>query len=266
MYIELLENIAQNNGIRDVNPYTKLLLGLGCILIVITSPGYITPFFLAFLLSIGILCLARIPFRLYLALLAIPFGFAITSVIVIILITGGDNPVFQYQVTDWLILSVTPESLNKGILVLCRIFGGMTALFFISLTTPMTDMFSLMRQFHVPDILIDLAMLIYRFIFIFIEKAQLIYRAQVMRLGYSTYNEAIYSFGQLAGALFLTTWNAGDDFMKAMDSRCYSGHFAMLSQADPVKWASVSLVLIVLMIGITLEILTADYTIIPVSI
>jgi len=262
MFYELLENIAQNNGMRDVSPYTKLLLGLGCILIVITSPGYIVPLFLAVILSCCILICARIPYRLYLSLLCIPLGFAITSVIVIILITGGDYAIFQYQLTDWLILSITPESLNQGILVFSRILGGMCALFFISLTTPMTDLFSVMKRFYIPDILIDLAMLIYRFIFIFMEKAHLIYNAQVMRLGYGSYTEALHSFGHLAGAIFIASWNTGEDLIKAMDCRCYCGRFAMLSKESPIRTGSLILVLIFLMLSIVLEIITADYTLI----
>ncbi|MBN1166727.1 MAG: cobalt ECF transporter T component CbiQ [Methanospirillaceae archaeon] len=266
MYFELLENIAQNNGMRDISPYTKLLLGLGCILIVITSPGYIVPLFIAITLSVCILGIGKIPVRLYLTLLSIPLGFAIASVIVIVLVTGGGMTVFSLQVTNWLSLSVTVESLNEGFFVFCRIFGGMCALFFISLTTPMTDLFSVMKRCYIPMVLIDLAMLIYRFIFIFMEKAELIYRAQVMRLGYSTYREAIHTSGDLAGALFLASWNAGEDLIKAMDCRCYSGQFALLSKETPLQIRSVLLICIFLGFCCTLEVITADYTIIPVSI
>ncbi len=132
-------------------------------------------------------------------------------------------------------MSVTRESINQGVFVFCRIIGGMSALCFISLTTPMTDIFIALRQCRIPEAVIDLMMIIYRTIFILMDQVIQIYHAQVMRLGYSRYRESIQSFATLCGAAFIASWDAGDDLIRAMDARCYDGKFALLGENRPVE-------------------------------
>ena len=106
---------------------------------------------------------------------------------------------------------------------------------FIALTTPMTDIFIVLRQCRVPEVVIDLMMIIYRTIFILIDQVIQIYHAQIMRLGYSRWNESIHSFAYLCGAAFIASWDAGDDLIRAMDTRCYNGKFALLGENRPVE-------------------------------
>lgn len=235
MYYEFLEDTAQKNAIRDVNPYTKLLLGLGAIVIAVFSENFVTPLFIAISLSLVTIFFAGINPRFYAKLLLIPAGFAIISVIVIILISGGGEVFWSWRISDCFGLSITSGSLDKGLTVLCRVFGGMCALFFISLTTPMTELFSIMKKGIIPDVLVDLAMIIYRLIFILIEQAVQIYSSQLMRLGYARRKEAINSFGQMCGSLFINSWIAGEDFVRAMECRCYEGKFATFSEIEPVS-------------------------------
>ena len=51
MFEELLEDIAQKNGLREVNTYLKLAVGLGAILLCLLSTSYIPPLFIALLLT-----------------------------------------------------------------------------------------------------------------------------------------------------------------------------------------------------------------------
>lgn len=235
MYYEFLEDTAQRNAIRDVNPYPKLLLGLGAIVIAVFSENFVTPLFIAISLSLITIFIAGISPGFYAKLLLIPAGFAIISVIIIILISGGGEVFWFWRPNESFGLSVTSGSLEKGLTVLCRVFGGMCALFFISLTTPMTDLFSIMKKSMIPDLLVDLAMIIYRLIFILIEEAVQIYSSQLMRLGYARKKEAINSFGQMCGSLFVNSWIAGEDFVRSMECRCYDGKFASLTEMKPLS-------------------------------
>lgn len=235
MFEELLEDIAQKNGLREVNTYVKLTAGIGAIILCLLSTGYIPPLFIAGVLSIAILIPARIDARTYAGLFVLPLVFGIMGVAGIILITGGTDVFWQWQLLPGLSLSVTRESINQGIFVFCRIVGGTTALCFISLTTPVTDIFLALRQCRIPEAVIDLMMIIYRTIFILIDQVVQIYQAQIMRLGYCRYSESIHSFATLCGAAFVASWDAGDDLIKAMDARCYDGKFAPLGGNHPVE-------------------------------
>jgi cobalt/nickel transport system permease protein len=137
---------------------------------------------------------------------------------------------FSGSVFGWLTLTVTTGSINEGLLIFSRIFGGMCSLFFISLSTPTTELFSLAKKCYVPEFLIELSMFIYRSIFILFEQAEMIYHAQVMRLGYMKRKGSIESFGYMAGALFIHSWESGEKMIGAMDCRCYKGKYAMLGE------------------------------------
>lgn len=235
MFEEFLEDIAQTNGLREINPYLKLATGLGAILLCLVSAGVVAPLFVAVVLSLAILFLAKVPARVYGKLFILPLFFAAMSVAGIILLSGGGEAYWRWEILPWFSLSVTAQSLEKGFFVFCRVIGGMSALIFIALTTPMTDLFGVMRRIGIPEVVLDLAMIIYRSIFLIMDQLVQTYQAQVMRLGYGTFRESIHSFATMCGSVFIASWDAGEDLMRAMDARCYSGKFAVLGEARPVE-------------------------------
>lgn len=260
MFEELLEDIAQKNGLREINTYLKLAAGLGAILLCLLSSSYLPPLFIAVFLSGAILFLARVNARTYAGLFILPLWFAIISAAGIILITGGNEIFWQWIILPGFSFSVTRDSLNLGIFVFCRVIGGMSALCFISLTTPMTDIFIAFRQCRLPEAVIDLMMIIYRTIFILMDQVIQIYHAQVMRLGYSRYRESIQSFAMLCGAAFIASWDAGDDLVRAMDARCYNGKFALLGENRPLEIVPVLTVAVFLVLSATVVTLSGNIT------
>ena len=111
-----LDYYAQENALRDVNSYLKLVLGMGAILICVASPGPVAPLFILFTLSAITLVFAKIPVRVYTELLLIPLTFAVLSVIVIVFLSGGGEPVLTFSVAS-VPLTITSGSANLGFLV-----------------------------------------------------------------------------------------------------------------------------------------------------
>ena len=235
MFEDLLEDIAQKNGIRQVNTYLKLAAGTGAILLCLLSSSYVAPLFIAVLLTSAILLLARVDAKTYAGLFMHLAALALVSVAGIVFIYGGGTVFWSWHPTSWFSLSITRESVNQGFFVFSRIIGGMSAVCFIALTTPMTDLFTVMRQCRIPEVVIDLAMIIYRTIFFLMDQVRQIYHAQVMRLGYSGLRESIHTFSMMCGAAFIASWDAGDDLIRAMDARCYDGKFALIGENRPAE-------------------------------
>jgi cobalt/nickel transport system permease protein len=258
MYEELLEDIAQANTLREVSPYCKLLAGIGAIAICLASGGFIGPLLIALLLGSAILLLARIDIRTYAGLFLVPITFAGMSVAVIILLSGGQDIFWSWNPLPWLSFTVTRESINEGFFVFFRVLGGMSALFFIALTTPMTDLFVVMRRCRVPVVVLDLAMIIYRTIFIIMDQVKQVFKAQVMRLGYSTPRESVHSCAMLCGSAFIASWEAGEDLIRAMDARCFAGQFAMLGEVRPVELRQLVTVLAFLGISLVIVVVTRN--------
>ncbi|MDQ1282662.1 MAG: cobalt/nickel transport system permease protein [Euryarchaeota archaeon] len=136
---DILDDYAHSNALRETSPRLKLLLGLGCILISVSSTTPVAPLFVALTLSLATLILARIPGRIYSRLLLVPLSFALISAAVVAFMHGAGQTLYSMQ------LFGTTFSLQEGgaelaILLISRTFGGMCSLFFIALTTPMIEM------------------------------------------------------------------------------------------------------------------------------
>ena len=235
MLEDLLDHVAQQSAFRHIHPGTKLLLCVGALIICLLSPSPVVPLISGIVLSLVLIVPARISPRLYGELLIGPAVFTTMSVIVLLFLAGSGAVVWQFSPAPWLTLTLTEGAIRESTLVLCRVFGCSVALFFIVLTTPVTDLFNGMKRAGIPIELIDLMMIIYRYIFIVYDQAAEIWQAQVMRLGYGRPAEAIRSLSTLCGMLFMTSWEAGEDLVRAMDCRCYNGVFPSLEEAEPVR-------------------------------
>jgi cobalt/nickel transport system permease protein len=258
MFEELLDDIAQNSAFRHIHPGTKILLGLGSLIICLVSPTPVVPLISGVILSLVLLIPARVSPLVYGELMLAPAIFTAFSIIVLLFLLGGGDVIWRFNPVPWINLTITTGAVGQSMLVLCRVFGCSISLFFIALTTPMTDLFNGMKRIGIPVELIDLMMIMYRYIFITYDQAREIWRAQIMRLGYSRVRESIRSFSMLCGMLFITSWNAGEDLIHAMDCRCYDGIFPALDIAEPVRMQSLIPVLLYLagLSGILLVITT----------
>ncbi|GAB6286247.1 MAG: cobalt ECF transporter T component CbiQ [Methanoregula sp.] len=241
-----LDSVAQQSAFRHINTGTKLILALGSLILCLISPSPVVPLISGIIISLVLIIPGRTSPRLYGEVLLGPAIFTIMSVVVLLFLLGGGEVIWQFNSVSWINLTVTTGSLSQSVLVLCRVFGCSISLFFIVLTTPMTDLFNCMKRIGIPIELIDLMMIIYRYIFIVYAQAFEIWQAQVMRLGYSRPMEAVRSFSMLCGMLFISSWNAGEDLIRAMDCRCYDGVFPSLDIAEPVQMRSLLPVLLYL--------------------
>lgn len=229
---DLLEDYAHSNGLRDVSPKLKMLIGLGSILISVLSPSPIGPIAVAFTMSLAVLILAKIPWRFYSKLLLVPLSFAILSSAVVIFVTGIKEPLLSWQFAGYTV-AIREDGIDLGILLMARTFGGMCSMFFVALTTPMMEIFSVLRAAGLPESLVELSMLVYRYIFVLMDEAEAVHSAQSMRLGYSGLQRSIMSISMLSSVLFIRAWERGEKLMVSMDSRCYSGKLP-LQRTAPV--------------------------------
>ena len=88
---DLLDDYAHANALRDVSPRLKLSVGLASILLSVSSPTPAAPLFVALSLSLATVLLAKIPARIYLQLLLLPFSFAGLSAAVVAFMHGSGD-------------------------------------------------------------------------------------------------------------------------------------------------------------------------------
>ena len=220
MFENTLDNFAHHNDLRGTNVYFKVLFALLTMLVSLISTSPVVPIIITFLMSFLIIFKAKIPWKFYLKFLAIPFIFGFLTFVFMAFFFGVGATIFELNIFN---LAVTVDGFNLGLLVFARIMGGFSCMAFLALTTPMTELFSVLETFKIPKIVLEIAMMMYRYIFVFLDEALNMYHAQQTRLGYQSIKASYKSMGMLASNLFIRTWIKGERVYVSMESRGYNG-------------------------------------------
>lgn len=163
------------------------------------------------------LCGARVPPRIYAAVLFAPLGFLLLSCLTM-LVTPGMNGAWHF--TRALLPTVERTAL--------RSLAMLAALLGLVLTTPLPDLLSLLRRLRTPELLLDLMALCYRMLFVLRQAWDEGVIAQSARLGYRGWRQAWRSTGLLAGQMAVQVWQRAAALQMAADARGYQGTLRFL--------------------------------------
>lgn len=235
-----------------MHPCVKVLVLGFAILGIISSTKVIFPLLL-FCCALGGMLWIRLPVKCILARLAAPF------LVVAVLVTlqtflVGTTPIFSFSLMGYQI-NAMKEGLGKGILLGSRAFSAVSVLLLMSCSTPAHRIFLALRRMGVPASWVEVAMLMYRYTFIFLERTAEIMTAQKVRLGYSGVGRSLSSLGTLAGSVIVLSMEQAIRTHEAMILRGYRGAMPFgpmppLSNRD--KWIA----------GVALGVLVAAYSLI----
>lgn len=109
-----------------------------------------------------------------------------------------------------------------------RSVACLTALLFLALTTPLSDLISLLRRCRVPETLLDLMTLCYRTLFVLSEAVHDTMTAQASRLGYTTLTASMRSLGGLISNLIVQVWQRSLALHNAAQARNNEGALRFL--------------------------------------
>lgn len=176
-----------------------------------------------------------IPLRRYLKFLTIPLAFLILSTLAIILnLSRTPLDLFAVPLGSWY-LTGSRAALAYAVQLILTALASVSCLYFLSLNTPMTDILYVLRRLRCPRLIIELMLLIYRFIFVLLEISSAITISQNSRLGNKDFKTSCHSFSTMASALFVRAVKKSNALYDAMESRCYSGTLKVLSETYPPK-------------------------------
>ena len=102
-------------------------------------------------------------------------------------------------------------------------------------TTPVPDILEVLRKLHCPKLLLELMLLVYRFIFLLLDTASAIMTAQNCRLGNRDWKTSLRSFGMMGSALMLLASRRANQLYVSMEARCYEDTIRVLPEGRPPK-------------------------------
>ncbi len=252
----MLDDYALISPLRHSNNYLKLSVVVVGLLFGVSATSPMTPMFIALCMSVATVVFAKVPVKFYLQLITLPLGFAATGSIIILFFFGSGHEIAAMNIAGYH-LAISSQGLDMAAMVMMRTLSGMFCLLFLALTTPMVELFSVLKSSRVPDVIIELSMLIYRYIFVFLEVAASIKFAQTVRLGYKDILSSLRSTAMLAGTLFIRSWEQGEKLYLAMNSRCYDGKLAMFCPKNPISPPEL-LITSIYMVSIIVIFITTD--------
>jgi cobalt/nickel transport system permease protein len=219
---ELFSDIftCRDNALRRIDPRPKLVAAFAAIVTVILSTHVALPLavFAACLLTLAIL---RMPMKLVLLRLAAPLGVAL-MVLALQTLLIGETPLARWPVAG-AHLTLFREGLDRGVLIASRVLGAVSVMLLLSFVTPAHQIFNSLRWFRVPTGWVEIAMLMYRYVFALIELTDDMVEAQRLRLGYDGARRSLSSLGTLAGAVTLRSLEQAIHTHEAMMVRGYRG-------------------------------------------
>lgn len=255
-YYAQIDRYAYTNKLAKCSPVTKAFFALSTLIVTVSAQSIIVPLIVFSILTCLVLGYVRIRPRFYLNLLTYPTFMLVLTCIIIALFSGSGDSLVQVSVSgfSW---TIYKSGITLALNIFLRVESALSCLFFLVLTTSITDLSIILRRAHVPRVLVEISMLIYRYIFVFLEVAEQMSIAQKMRLGEGGWLRRIRGLALLAGNLFIRTLEQGERTFVAMNARGYDGNIRVLEDLPKPR----SLVLVAIALFEIALVITVFYTI-----
>ena len=215
-----MDYIAHHNALTETNPYFKLFLTIVLLIVTLALDNLYFDVIVFVVMSLVILSIAKIDYKSYLKFLSLPMAFLVITCIFLIFFFGKGDVIYETGI--WSIV-VTTDSWHYGVYTFMRVLGCLHCLVFLALTTPIAKIINCLRKIKIPKILIEIALLMYNTIFIFLNEIDTMQKAQESRLGYHSYWSSIKSLAALISIIFLRSLDKSETLQYSLDSRGYSG-------------------------------------------
>lgn len=253
--IMIIDKLCYRSKLRYNNACEKIALCFLTLCFCIIDRSVILSLFILLTMSSITIFKGKIPARHYFRLMRIPIIFLLMSTIAII-INFSKTPMdaFAFQFKDFYITS-SKDSLFHALQLILTALASVSCLYFLSLSTPITDVLGVFKKLHFPDILIELMMLIYRFIFLLFDIAHALTVSSKSRLGTIDFKTSCQSFGQMASALLVRAFKKSNSLYDAMESRCYDGRLLVLDESHPINKKNIILIVLFEFFLITISLL-----------
>lgn len=222
-----LDRLSYQSRWAHVAPERKFLLWLALMMLAFALPPLGQGIVLA--LTAGLTCwLLRMTFWRWCRWMALPFGFLLVGVLTILFSVTRDPhtlaagvPVGHY----W--LGITASGLTVANETFWRSLAALAATFWLVLNLPFPQLIVLLKRARVPRLLTEQILLTWRFIFILLDEALAIHRAQTLRFGYRNLPKGYRSLAMLVGLLFTRVLIRYQQMATTLDIKLYQGDFPL---------------------------------------
>ena len=190
-------------------------------------------FVLAWVFLLGINLLSNLGFMYTFKRSFVALPFALVAVTVLFSIPG--NPVSSFHFLMW-DFTITDAGLLRFVSILIRSWLSVQMAIMLVAVTRFPDLIHALEHLHVPAILTTIIAFLYRYLFVLVDEVYRLLRARESRSaavsGQRSGGSVVWRAkvaGNMAGQLFLRSYERSDRIYNAMLSRGYTGHLYTLN-------------------------------------
>jgi cobalt/nickel transport system permease protein len=163
----------------------------------------------------------RLPWRHLFLRLTLPFGIA-WLVFLSLIFTNGSHPLLVVMRQPFALI-IYAQGIKLGFLMMLRIMAAVTLAGVLSFSTPMVEILETFRAVKLPGIMVDIADLMVRYVFLLNETARNMRRAQISRTtGRLPWLEQVRNTGKVAGYVLSKSLDRSVKIYNAMLARGYN--------------------------------------------
>lgn len=231
-----IEHLAYTSRWTRRHPAEKVVLGFGLLLLSLVLPPLPgAPLVLGAAVGAAVWG-ARTPAAEYARVMAPPVAFLAAGALALAvsLRLDGEGPWLSFSAAGAAVAAETS----------LRALAATASLLLIILTTPIAEVLGLLRRAGLPASIVDMMLLIYRFVAIALDVAATGRRAQEARLGYDGLRRSIRSTGLLAASLLPRVLDRATRMQHGLAARGYAGELRVLAPARALSVRFVALALL----------------------
>ena len=224
--MNIIDKIAYENRLSDVSSTIKFFISILLILVSLFCENVYLNIAIAVSVSIATVFAGGVKIKVYLRLLRIPLYFIVFSLIAIIISAGFEENIFIHSIkVGSVYIGITKVGIAQGKLVFSRAFACLCSIYFFNLSTPFIQIIDLLKKTKIQSDVLEIIILMYRFIFIFIEEFEIIRTSQQLRMGYNGLKNSYRSSGILMKSIYERMMARYEELKIVMDLRLFEDKF-----------------------------------------
>jgi cobalt/nickel transport system permease protein len=232
-----IDMYAYASQLKKIDPLQKFIFAITTLGVCLWADTIVTSVAVLLIMSWITIQMGGTPFSLFLKLLLVPMTFLIIGVLTLIfnISSSAESFLFSLPIAG-LWIGVSNAGLSEAARLFFRVLGSVSCLYFLSLSTPLVDLLSVLRRLKVPKLLVEMMGLIYRYIFVLLDTANTMFIAQSSRLGYINVFTGYRSLGTLASTLFVRAYKRSNELYTSLEARGYDGELNLFEEPYETRY------------------------------
>jgi cobalt/nickel transport system permease protein len=197
-----VDAIAYSNKLSRKNPYVKFFIFLALLILAIGLDSIMIHMLIIISAYFLVVFLGGVSAKYYFSLYRTPVAFVLLSLVAIILSISPEKQSFLLAV-KWgrFYVGVSQEGIDTTNKIFFRCMASLSSTYFAALTIPLNQGVIVMKKMKFPIVVIEMIVLTYRFITIFINEIHELYNGILMKNGYNGIKNGRKSAGVLMKVL-----------------------------------------------------------------